>query len=262
MSELNIGKLITEPQRRDAIHVAVMPATSMAILKPGERVGLIDDGTRSPGSPRTVGTSAKEKIGIVDPFLTSPVAPGKQFWVFLMPNTVTSLRHQWVHPAIPAEGDFADEDAGAPAFEIPPGAVQLAKSMMLAMTFDGTPDLASMLQNTGYTDVEVLTKLRVQPLDDTESFRLVLPFVGAAAEQKNFAQVWIGDLAEKIDQTYTSIMEAADLWIDAADYTYDNSESYKTPYAYKRWPAFWVMYELLTGRKPKEPNDDFFTCSC
>lgn len=34
-------------------------------------------------------------VGIVDPFLRESVQPSQRFWLFLYPNTVTSLRHEW-----------------------------------------------------------------------------------------------------------------------------------------------------------------------
>lgn len=82
-----IGKLITEEENRDAIHVAVLPVTATTKLLPGEPVG--QDGDRD------------FPIGIVDPFLTKPVLKGQKFWLFLYPGTITSLRHDWTHPAVP-----------------------------------------------------------------------------------------------------------------------------------------------------------------
>jgi hypothetical protein len=91
-----LGKLITEPQHRDAIHIAVAPVTAGEDLKPGARVGF-------GGKAFTVVTKA-EIIGIVDPFLTTKVREGDMFYMFLLPNTITSLRHEWTHPL------FAEED--------------------------------------------------------------------------------------------------------------------------------------------------------
>lgn len=94
MSDLQLGKIITTEQQRDAIHIAVAPVAAGEELRPGERIGINADGEAviSDDSP----------VGIVDPFLSVPrVSKGERFWIFLMPNTVTGMRHHWSHPAFP-----------------------------------------------------------------------------------------------------------------------------------------------------------------
>ncbi len=97
MSEsLGLGKIITAPQQRDAIHVAVAPVVAVQDLVPGQHVGLRKDN----GEAYFTSPGDKDAVGIVDPFLTSRVRKGEKFWLFLYPNTVTSLRHEWTHPAL------------------------------------------------------------------------------------------------------------------------------------------------------------------
>jgi hypothetical protein len=98
MIQTEIGKLIEPGARRDAIHVAVYPAEAMEKLRPGQHVGA-QDGKAD---------SHYEHLGIVDPFLTSPVKKGEWFWVFLYPNTITSLKHSWTHPAFEDEVDLEE----------------------------------------------------------------------------------------------------------------------------------------------------------
>jgi hypothetical protein len=98
MSDLKLGQLITdENAKRDAIHIAVAPVIAGELLRPGNHIGLTgDDG-------RTVG-AVDNPIGIVDPFLQkSVIRKGEKFWMFLYPQTVTSLQHAWEHPSFPAE---------------------------------------------------------------------------------------------------------------------------------------------------------------
>jgi hypothetical protein len=88
---LTIGKLVAGDAGRDAIHVAIAPTTAPCELKPGQHV----DQQGNPEGPDI------EPVGIVDPYLREPVRTGQRFWLFLYPNTVTSLRHEWTHPAYP-----------------------------------------------------------------------------------------------------------------------------------------------------------------
>lgn len=102
MSDIELGKLIKGVAHRDAIHIAVAPVEAAGNFAPGDHVGLMDDG-RASGDARL--------IGIVDPFLRQDVKEGEKFYLFLYPNTITSLRHDWVHPAFPSnvaeENDLA-----------------------------------------------------------------------------------------------------------------------------------------------------------
>jgi len=88
---LPIGKLVHEEGGRDAVHVAIAPTSAPCELRPGQHVDSL-------GNPEGPGI---KPVGIVDPFLREPVQTGQRFWLFLYPNSVTSLRHEWTHPAFP-----------------------------------------------------------------------------------------------------------------------------------------------------------------
>lgn len=78
-----LGHLVPEHEyRRDAVHVAIAPVTALERLEPGQHVGLD-------------GSSSHPHVGVVDPFLTSPVEVGQRFWLCMYPNTVTGIRHIW-----------------------------------------------------------------------------------------------------------------------------------------------------------------------
>ncbi len=89
-----VGELRSGGEPRDAIHIAVAPVIASVALNPGEHIGFTGEDTE------TVGPCEKAMaLGVVDPFLTGRVRPGDRFWMFLYPNTITSLRHNWTHPA-------------------------------------------------------------------------------------------------------------------------------------------------------------------
>lgn len=108
-STIPLGKLASEDAGRDAIHIAVAPVVAAATLAPGDHVGVEADGRASKTS---------KHIGIVDPYLKASVKPGDRFYLCLYPNTITSLRHHWVHPAFkeeapPAKADFDKAESEA-----------------------------------------------------------------------------------------------------------------------------------------------------
>lgn len=99
MDNLKLGEILATEANRDAIHIAVAPVIANEKLMPGEHVAVNNDYAEASDKP----------IGIVDPFLKQPVKKGQRFYLFLYPGTITSLRHEWIHPAFngpsPSEPD-------------------------------------------------------------------------------------------------------------------------------------------------------------
>lgn len=92
-TQTSLGKLIESDAQRDAIHIAVAPVVAIERMIPGQHIGFVDDGGVN------VSTRSTRPLGVVDPFLKNMVEAGERFWMFLYPNTITSLRHNWTHPA-------------------------------------------------------------------------------------------------------------------------------------------------------------------
>ena len=86
MSDVLLGETPTVDYR-DAIHVAVIPMVADVMLRPGQRVGVLN-GRAGPGW---------KEIGIVDPFLVDVVPRGEKFWLCLFPGSVEGMRHHWQH---------------------------------------------------------------------------------------------------------------------------------------------------------------------
>lgn len=142
--EVSVGDLIDGAARRDAIHIAVAPVTAEEELFPGNPCGVrtddpaIADGDATP-------------VGIVDPFLQTPVRPGQKFWLFLYPNTVTGMRHQWLHETF---DKFPEPEAAAE----PPGPPRLLDRRREKLSqFDTSQDwLENFASEVGWSYEEVL----------------------------------------------------------------------------------------------------------
>lgn len=93
-----LGNVISDAEKRDAIHIAVEPVVAAVRLRAGDHVGLLEDGRASHD------VEFDDLVGIVDPFLSRPVERGERFWLLLYPRQITSLRHVWDHPKFPPSG--------------------------------------------------------------------------------------------------------------------------------------------------------------
>jgi hypothetical protein len=102
--DVKLGTLIDGHAFRDAVHIAVVPMIAAERLKPGQHVGIISAGRIAGG--------AIAKIGVVDPFLKRVLEAGQKCYLCLFPGTITTLRHQWEHPAFPAVESVARDPEG------------------------------------------------------------------------------------------------------------------------------------------------------
>jgi hypothetical protein len=101
----NIGKLLGEGFQKDAIHIAVVPVIAGQDMLPGQPVKISHIG----GKAMAWEIYDEEKYeGVVDPFLREPVKDGERFFLFLVPGTITGLRHDWTHPAFPSSATSTD----------------------------------------------------------------------------------------------------------------------------------------------------------
>lgn len=104
MNEQLLGKLFNEKRYRDAVHVAILPVEAGEDIYPGQTV-MVDAEQRA--FPRNRGSA----VGIVDPFLEGRIFKGQKCYVCLWPGSITSLRHQWVHPVL--DQDLTQEEVAA-----------------------------------------------------------------------------------------------------------------------------------------------------
>ena len=91
---------------RDAVHVAVISAVAAETLNPGQHIGA--SAVKAPSGELFAMSDAEKKLGIVDPFISRPVAANERFWLYIYPRKITGLNHQWSHPDLPdSDGKIA-----------------------------------------------------------------------------------------------------------------------------------------------------------
>lgn len=91
-----LGTILTSEQKRDAIHLAVIPVIAEEYMKPGDPISQV-------AGKAFIDING---LGIVDPFILRPVEKDEQFWMVIKPRLITSLRHVWSHPAFDDEPEI------------------------------------------------------------------------------------------------------------------------------------------------------------
>lgn len=182
-----LGSLAPLPSYRDAVHVAVISMTAGCVLLPSERVSVkvgVDL------IMRAYSTNVANSIGIVDPFLTAIVKEGELFWLVLLPNTITSLAHDWSHPAfpdvvsthlqakkplthLPSEisaigwlSEYANE-VGLSYEDLLNAATQYIVHEKYTVIGHDTPDIVYAQKETFWKNFEIVTGLKPKDTDET-----------------------------------------------------------------------------------------------
>lgn len=91
-----LGTIPAIHEQRDAVHVAIIPMVAGERLAPGASVRR---STTRADQALACDPTGNDCIGVVDPFLIAAVPAGSRFWLCLHPGSITSLRHDWTHPA-------------------------------------------------------------------------------------------------------------------------------------------------------------------
>lgn len=131
-----LGKLIEGEAFKDAIHIAVAPVVVNHKCYPGNKVGLLPDGS--------VSTKAVPHIGIIDPYLPDgPIAKGSSVWLMMFPNTITGLRHEWSHPAF---------EGWAKPLPVPPSPKEEAEARLREYAEDCSSNYERMMSAVEHDD--------------------------------------------------------------------------------------------------------------
>jgi hypothetical protein len=163
---------------RDAVHVALLPVICHdGQLHAGEHVGI----ERKDDDKVLVSKKAKPYIGIIDPFLTSPLHEGDGAYCMLYPGSIVSLRHEWKHPAL---DDVPKGEAEQWLRNFAENIVQMDYDVMIekakehintgvstvCLNFD-TPDEVYQQRETFWKSIQIVTGMQIQDAAGAYMFR-------------------------------------------------------------------------------------------
>ena len=283
--QLGIGKKITSPQQKDAIHIAVIPAVAMEPVGAGDKVGILKNKDSEGRYVACIDDSTKF-IGIVDPYLNTTINRGEQFWIFLYPGSITSLRHDWTHPDIVEEAPRPSGMKSRPITMYEP-AWRIEDIVRMATEWRGKtrsdqimgkdllPILADAMEEAGYPIEKDILQLRKKYYEDALTNRIICILIGGELEK---SVKWMDEFADRIDITFNYLFDCASRYMtavnwkktqtvsDESSYTYDGittqdgSESWRNGLQGNE-EVFWKHYGVIMNTD-QENKGQFFSCSC
>jgi uncharacterized protein (TIGR02996 family) len=232
-AQQTIGTVLDSNAKRDAIHFAVAPVIAGEDLLPGQHVGLWDQKRQIAGS-----LSEREALlGIVDPFLQDVVNKGERFWLMLYPNTITSLRHEWVHPAFGPTVEVESEPMPSS------GTIQNDREAFLA-ALDAKPN------------DEALYGIYADWLEERDEIEEAKRIRSTPKSRQMIRQI-----AEECGETYEWLMEAAQDYQENGTTmcfgTDDGPQMFRV-----MADKFWLHYHTVTGKHVNNNEDYYFRCAC
>lgn len=280
--DLKLGSLITEPQTRDAVHIAVAPVVANEELSPGQRVMF-----SVPGDGRHVVAHAGAglPVGVIDPFLSRNVRLGEECWLVLFPGTARNLRHDWDHPAFnnalaQSMADRVSKMMAAPDPDVPPGKPWMASANVRNIyerirqlqtireyrdqMMDSLPVLADALQEAGFKRSDFLAWLRNRGYSAMSgACELCFALVETCGDQSLEGSVrYLKQFADKIGKAVSDMMDAAWKYVESGVPESDDSWDFQNA-DYEEWVEFWRHYEAVIGiGNPHQGENEFYQCPC
>lgn len=223
-----LGTIIGDNEHRDAIHLAVEPVEAGEWLVPDQADILVNG--------KAFNRTGKH-VGIADPFLKEPIAPGQKFWLVVYPRMITSLRHVWTHPA------FAD---------VPEVAVAQAPFIQPAEEVTLPKRNRSRKKPAVVVPDSLQEQFKQQREAEEEEER--------KQHARKQAEAWLRDYADTVDADFDEMMSVADShhspdgW---GDYLSDGGkwEGESVP------EEFWEHYAIYKDVEYRHAGN-FFSCSC
>lgn len=97
---VELGQPPASDARRDAVHVAIVPAN---FADDDGYFGLAGDQVKFKANGDVYLNHEGDWEGIIDPFREGHIAPGNKVWVLMRPGAVKHLRHTWQHVSLEDE---------------------------------------------------------------------------------------------------------------------------------------------------------------